>query len=262
MVADHQRRAPRDARPRGDVRPHRVLRLRRRRPGRARVRAARLDAPDGRQGRPRRLHAGAHAARRLPLRPHDHAARRGALPRRHRRRARDGRPQVVRATTCRPTARAQVLDLTSAGARSASGARARATSSRSHDERRRLARGLPVRDLPHDRDRLAARARVAHLLRRRPRLGALRADRAGREAVGHRRGGRRAARHRPGRHRRLRHHRPAREVLPRVRLRARRRVRRRRGRHGVGQGQGRRTSSARRRTCATASPSRPRCCAR
>ena len=42
----------------------------------------------------------------------------------------------------------------------------------------------------------------------------------------------------PGGHRRLRHHRPAREVLPRVRLRARRRVQRRRGRHGVGQGQG------------------------
>ena len=36
VVADHQRRAPRDARPRGDVRPHRLLRLRRRRPGRAR----------------------------------------------------------------------------------------------------------------------------------------------------------------------------------------------------------------------------------
>ena len=43
---------------------------------------------------------------------------------------------------------------------------------------------------------------------------------------------------RAGRHRGVRHHRPAREVLPRVRLRARRRVRRGRGRHGVGQGQG------------------------
>ena len=43
------------------------------------------------------------------------------------------------------------------------------------DLRRRLARGLPVRALPHGRDRLTARARVADLLRRRPRLGALRA---------------------------------------------------------------------------------------
>ena len=42
VVADHQRRAPGDARPRRDVRPDRVLRLRRRRPGRARVRAARV----------------------------------------------------------------------------------------------------------------------------------------------------------------------------------------------------------------------------
>ena len=48
------------------------------------------------------------------------------------------------------------------------------------------------------------------------------------------RGGRRAARPRPGGHRRLRHDRPAREVLPRVRLRARRRLHRRRGGHGVG----------------------------
>ena len=37
VVADHQRRAPRDARPRGDVRPDRVLHLRRRRAGRART---------------------------------------------------------------------------------------------------------------------------------------------------------------------------------------------------------------------------------
>ena len=56
--------------------------------------------------------------------------------------------------------------------------------------RRRLARGLQVRHLPDDRDRLAARARLADLLRRRPRLGALRADRAGRAAVGRAVGGR------------------------------------------------------------------------
>ena len=108
---------------------------------------------------------------------------------------------------------------------------------REPDGRRRVARGVRLRELPHDRDRLAARARLAHLLRRRARLGALRADRAGREAVGSRPGGRRAARRRARRDRRLRHHRPAREVLPRLRVRARRGLRRRRGRHGVGQGQ-------------------------
>ena len=95
VVADHQRRAPGDARPRGDVRPDRVLRLRHRRPRRARVRAEGLDAPDGREARQGRLHAGAHAARRLPLGPHGDAAGRRALPRGHRRRARHGRPQVV-----------------------------------------------------------------------------------------------------------------------------------------------------------------------
>ena len=71
-------------------------------------------------------------------------------------------------------------------------------------------------ELPHDRDRFAARARFTHLLRRRARLGALRADGAGRQALGSRVGGGRAARCRAGRDRRLRHHGPAREVLPRV----------------------------------------------
>ena len=84
----------------------------------------------------------------------------------------------------------------------------------------------------------AAGARAADLLRRRPRLGAARPDRAGRHDVGHGLGGRAAARSRPGRDRRLRHDGPDREGLPRLRLRARRRVRRGRGRHGLGQGQG------------------------
>ena len=83
--------------------------------------------------------------------------------------------------------------------------------------RRRVARGLPVRVVPRHRDRLAARARVADLVRRRPGLGALRPHGAGRAAVGHPVGGRPAARRGARRHRRLRHHRPAREVLPGLR---------------------------------------------
>ena len=55
-----------------------------------------LDAPGRRLRRTGRLHAVALAERRLQVRPHDHAARRRALPRRHRRRARDGGPQVAR----------------------------------------------------------------------------------------------------------------------------------------------------------------------
>ena len=173
------------------------------------------------------------------LGPDDHAPGRRPVPRRHRRRVRDVRPQVVRrppppdgSAPARTTRRAP-------GARSGCGVRARATSSRAVTARRRLARGLPVRPLPDDRGRLAAGARLADLLRRRPRLGAVRADRAGRAAVGHRRRGRRAARDRPRRDRRLRNDRPAGEVLPRLRLRARGRLQRRRGRDGVGQGQGR-----------------------
>ena len=49
VVADHQRRAPRDARARRDVRPDRVLRLRRHRPGRARRACSGRDAADGRR---------------------------------------------------------------------------------------------------------------------------------------------------------------------------------------------------------------------
>ena len=44
--------------------------------------------------------------------------------------------------------------------------------------------GFPVRDLPDDRDRAAPGARVADLVRRRPRLGAVRPDRAGRARSG------------------------------------------------------------------------------
>ena len=51
--------------------------------------------------RTRRLHTVALAERRLQVRPHDHAARRRALPRRHRRSARHGRLQVAR----RPSSR-------------------------------------------------------------------------------------------------------------------------------------------------------------
>ena len=48
--------------------------------------------------------------------------------------------------------------------------------------------GLQVRDLPGDRARRRDRARLAHLLRRRARLGAVRADRGGRAGSGTRSG--------------------------------------------------------------------------
>ena len=196
VVADHQRRASRDARARRHLRPLRVRDLRRLRGRRARRAAARGDGADGRAGRPGRLHAGAEPGRRLQVRPHDHAARRPGVPRRHRRRPRHGRPQAVRRRAARRrlgVARRRDDGVDDDRALGAAGAR----HPRERHLRRRLARGLPVRPLPHDRDRLAARARLADLVRRRPRLGALRADRAGRAAVGRALGGGRAALARP-----------------------------------------------------------------
>ena len=111
------------------------------------------------------------------------------LPRRHRRRPRDGRPQVVQRPCLRRHARARrPHDGLDDDRRS--GARARATSSRASTTDDVSHEGVPVRDVPDDRDRLAARAGVADLVRRRPRLGAVRADRAGRAALGRALGGR------------------------------------------------------------------------
>ena len=95
VVADRERRAPGDAGPRRDDRPDRVPHPRRHRPRRARGAPADRARRARRRARPRRLHAGPGPQRRLQGRPDDHAAGAGALPDRHRRRARDGRPEVV-----------------------------------------------------------------------------------------------------------------------------------------------------------------------
>ena len=119
--------------------------------------------------------------------------------------ARDGRPQVVR----RPPAggrhradRRPHVGVVHARAVGAAGARHPRRRRRATTSRTRASRSRTCRD---DRGRPAAGARLADLLRRRPRLGAVRPDRAGRAAVGHRLGGGRAARRRPGGDRRLRH---------------------------------------------------------
>ncbi len=87
------------------------------------------------------------------------------LPRRHRRRARHGRPQALHRCAAgrrvgEPRRRDDGLDhdrrLGPEGARH----------SLERHLRRRLERGLSVRALPHDRDRLPARARLADLVRR------------------------------------------------------------------------------------------------
>ena len=75
VVADHQRRAPGDARPGRDGRPVGVRDLRHHGPGRARPRPADGRRPDGRPGRPGRLHAAPQRGRRDQVGPDDHAAR-------------------------------------------------------------------------------------------------------------------------------------------------------------------------------------------
>ena len=84
------------------------------------------------------------------------------------------------------------------------------------------------------------RARVADLVRRRARLGAVRPDGRRAPAVGGAARGRRRQGCGARRHRCLRHDRPHREGLPRVRRGARRRALDRGGRHAAAQGQGRR----------------------
>ena len=262
VVADHQRRAPRDARARGHVRPARRSRsstssgpARSTRPARS---LRQMDVA----GRARRLHAACSPRRRRPVRPHDHAARRRPLPCRDRRRARHGRPEVVRRPPARRRHARNSPTSPPRGRRSASGARARATSWRSLTSDDVSHDGVRLRHLPDDRDRPLRGARLADLVRRRARLGAVRPDRGGRAALGRRLEAGAAARARPVRHRRLRHDRAAREVLPRLRHRARKRVRRRRGRHGVAHRQGGGLRRQGCRTYATARRSPPRSSAR
>ena len=139
---------------------------------------------DGRAGRPGRLHAAAQRGRRHQVGPDDHAARARPLPGRDRRRPRHGRPQVVQRPPAgrrlRPAVRRDV-DLVHGRDLGSAGTRRR----RVGDLGRRVERGLPVRDVPDDRARRDPRPRLAHLVRRRARLGAVRADGAGRAAVGH-----------------------------------------------------------------------------
>ena len=90
LVADRGRRAPGHALERGALRPHGVREVRRQ--GSTRSRTSSGSAPDRPSGRDDRLHGHAHADRRDPLRPHDHAQGGRAVPRDHRRRERTATP--------------------------------------------------------------------------------------------------------------------------------------------------------------------------
>ena len=189
MVADHQRRAPRDARPGRHGRPVGVRDLRHHRAGCARPRPGDGRGADGRAGRPGRLHAAAQRGRRHQVGPDDHAARARPLPGRDRRRARAWATGSGSATTCRPTAPPSCTTRRRPGARPGSGARAHAMSSPRRPRTDVSNAGFPFgtcRTIELGGD---PRPRLAHLVRRRARLGAVRPDGAGRAAVGHALGG-------------------------------------------------------------------------
>ena len=262
VVADHQRRAPRDARARRALRPLGVRDLRRRR---APARSTRCSAPCSRRWTSpvgRVVYTPVLApGRRLPLRPHDHAARRrgfrivtgGAHGMADRKLFADLLPDDGSATLVDVTTAWTTIGLW--------GPRARDILA-SVTRRRRLARGLPVRHAA-GRSRSARSSCSPRGSRTSATSAGSSTSRSSRARGSGTRCGR-PARRTPDRlrDRRLRHDRPAREVLPRLRRRARERVHRRRGRHGSGRRSRSRTSSARRRTCATARRSRRRCSAR
>ena len=144
VVADHQRRAPRDARP-----GRRWSTCRRSRsstsPGPARsptsqgLAVNKVDVP----GRAGRLHAAAQRGRRDPRRPHDHAARPRPVPGRDRRRHGHARQEDVhRPPAGRRLGPAPRRDQR-AVRRSGSGARAPATSWPPATARRRRHAGFP-----------------------------------------------------------------------------------------------------------------------
>ena len=101
LVAGRRRRAPRDARTRGALRPDPVREARRRGTGRSRVPRTGLREPDRPQSRHGDLHVDAHALRRDPLRPDRDPCRRGVVHGRDRRRVGDARPRVAPAAAPR-----------------------------------------------------------------------------------------------------------------------------------------------------------------
>ena len=129
-------------------------------------------------------------------------------------------------------------------------------------QRRHQPQGLPVPVVEDGRHRRGPDARVADQLRRRARLGDLRPDRAGPPGLGRPLARRPAARHGPGGDRHVRGHVAAREGLPRPRRRAGARLRPRRGRHGPADRSRTPTSSGGRPTSSNAPAARSRSSAR
>ena len=130
--------------------------------------------------RPGRVHLAAGRAGGVPRRPDHHAARRRPLPRGHRRRHRHDRRRSGSPTTCPPTGRPHLADLTSAWTTlRAVGPAGQGRAAGGHRGGHCQPRRVPVRHLPRDRDRrrptvLASRISYVGELG----WGAVRADRS------------------------------------------------------------------------------------
>ena len=176
------------------VRPVRVRGAGHHRPWRAGRGAVDGRGPARRAARPGGVHLAARRQRRVPRRP-DRSCGSAADQFRVVTGGATGMMDKKWITDHLPAdGRAQLTDLTSAWATLRAVGPARQGHPRPVTADDVSARGLPVRHLPRDRDRRRHRAGLAHLLRRRARLGAVRADRGGRRGYGTR-SGRRASRH-------------------------------------------------------------------
>ena len=167
VVSHHQCRAPRDARPGGHRRPHGVHDPRRRRARRGRIPAGAGRRAGRRAGRPGRVHAAAERGRRDRGRPHDHARGTRRLPGGDRRGLGSDRSEAVRRPPARRRIGARVrrdVRLVHARRVGTEGSRPR----RVRHGRRCLERRIPLRDVPGDRHRIGAGARLPDLLRGRP----------------------------------------------------------------------------------------------
>ena len=154
--------------------------------------------PGRARGRRRHLHADAQRARRDRVRLHGDAARRGALPDRHRNGVRPARPRLdPPARAARRLGARRRRDLRARLLRGLGAERPRAAAAA--DDDRPLGRRLPLHAGAGALDRRRALPRRPGHVRRRARLGALLPGGVRGPALGHDLGGRRGARPRRGR---------------------------------------------------------------
>ena len=212
VVSDPERRAPGDAGPGRHDRPGPIRDLRLHRSRRRRLHPAHGRQQRRRQGGEVGVHAASHRVGRVQGRPHDAPPGRRALPGHHRRLRRPPRQALVQPPP--PRGRLGPHERSHLGLHDDRGVGSAGPRSGAVDHRPRpLQRGFPLRHDPGGRLRFDQRPAVPDLLRRRPRLGGLRADRAGSADVGPLVGGRAGLRSGPGRSGRLWNDRTHREGL-------------------------------------------------